>query len=67
MLSMSGILNVDAGVIPIPDVTEFLQNFKLILPLILGIYVLLITGQILLQRSVTIRNAKPQMNFINYL
>ncbi|WP_240519061.1 ABC transporter [Bacillus cereus] len=67
MLSISGILNVDAEVIRIPGVTEFLQNFKLSLPLILGIYVFLIIGQIFLQRSVTIRNVKLQMRFINYL
>ena len=67
MLSTSGILNESIGVISIPGVTEVLQSLELGLPTILCIYVLLIIGQTLLQRSVTIRNTKLQMNFINSL
>lgn len=67
MLSTSGILNESIGVISIPGVTEFLQSLQLGLLIILCIYVLLIIGQTLLQRSVTIRNTKLQMNFTNSL
>ncbi|PEW86995.1 multidrug ABC transporter [Bacillus cereus] len=67
MLSISGILNISIGAIPISGVTEVIQNLQLGLPIILCIYVFLITVQTLLQRSITIRNTKLQMNFINSL
>lgn len=67
MLSISGILNESIVVISIPGVTEVLQSLQLGLPIILCIYILLIIGQTLLQRSVTIRNTKLQMNFTNSL
>ena len=63
MLNSSGIVNI--GTDSISTVLESFP-FRLNLLVILIIYVFLIVVQAILQRSVTIRNAKIQIGFINY-
>lgn len=69
MISLSGITNINPGVSPISGFLKFIQEFPqtLGLPLILCMYVLLITGQNLLQRSLTIRDAVIQQKFVRHL
>ncbi|MBZ6489049.1 ABC transporter ATP-binding protein [Priestia aryabhattai] len=64
MLNSSGIVNI--GTDSISTVLESFP-FHLNLLVILTIYVFLIVAQAILQRSVTIRNAKIQIGFINSL
>lgn len=69
MISMSGIANMNAGVSPVSGIFKFLQEFpqSIGLPLILCMYVLLIIGQNLLQRSLTIRDTVIQQRFLRQL
>jgi ABC-type multidrug transport system fused ATPase/permease subunit len=69
MLSVSGIVSIDTGVTPISDLFSFMNDIPqfLGLPLILGIYILLVVGQSLFQRNVSRRNTKIQIGFINHL
>ncbi|MED4063765.1 ABC transporter ATP-binding protein [Priestia megaterium] len=64
MLNSSGVVNIGTG-----SISTVLESFPFHLNLlvILTIYVFLIVAQALLQRSVTIRNAKIQIGFINSL
>ncbi|MBM7573492.1 ABC transporter ATP-binding protein [Aquibacillus albus] len=69
MISMSGIVNVEAGDFPFASVFSI---FELIpnpfaLPLILGLYVIIAVGQNLLQRRITIQNAVIQQGFLRYI
>ncbi len=69
MISMTGIVNLDAGGTPVSGLFEFLQSIpaSVGLPVILGIYVLIVVGQNLLQRQITIRNAKIQHGFFRHM
>ncbi len=69
MISFSGMMNLNASSSPLVSIFEFLQNVPqtLGLPVILGIYILLVIGQNLLQRGITIRNAKIQQGFFRHL
>jgi ABC-type multidrug transport system fused ATPase/permease subunit len=69
MLSISGIGNFNNGESFISDFLEFIDVFPktLGLPLILVIYVLLITSQNLLDKNLTIRNVKISQSFIGHL
>lgn len=69
MISMSGIVNVDTQGTPIDRLLELINLFPnmLGLPIILAVYVLLVIGQNVLQRQITIRNAKIQHGYFRYL
>ncbi len=69
MLSMSGFVSVSSESIPL---SGMFNVFKLIpadwvLPLILGIYVLLVIGQSFLKRGISIQNVKIHQGFVFYL
>ncbi|MDQ0217470.1 ABC transporter ATP-binding protein [Peribacillus cavernae] len=69
MISMSGIVDLDAGGTPVSGAFEFLQDIPVTigLPLILGIYVMLVIGQNLLQRQITIKNTIIQHGFLRHI
>ncbi|PEB52125.1 multidrug ABC transporter [Bacillus pseudomycoides] len=69
MISMSGIVNIEGGNSLSAPVFEILKDFPEItsLPLILGIYILLVISQSLLQRNITLRDAKTQQDFTRKL
>lgn len=69
MINISGIVNVNTGNSPISLVFEFLQDFPrmLSLPFILGAFILLVIGQNILQRNLTIRNVKIQQAYSRHL
>ncbi|MGM0874201.1 MAG: ABC transporter ATP-binding protein [Bacillota bacterium] len=69
MISMSGIVKLDAGEIPISEMFTFLQDIPstLGLPVILAIFVFIVIGQNLLQRHITIQNTKIQHGFFRHL
>jgi ABC-type multidrug transport system fused ATPase/permease subunit len=69
MISISGIANINPGVSPISGLLKFLQEFPQTagLPLILCIYVLLLVGQHVLQRLLTIRDTMIQQRFLRHL
>lgn len=69
IISASGIANVNTGASPISGLLTFLQNFPkaLGLPLILGMFVVLMLGQNWLQRFLTIREATIQQKFLRHL
>jgi ATP-binding cassette subfamily C protein len=69
MISMSGIVNLDAGETPVAGMFAFLQDIPstLGLPFILAIYVLIVIGQNLIQRQITIQNTKIQHGFFRHL
>jgi len=67
IINMSGIVNFHAG--ELPGVFTFLNEtpIKLNLPIILAFYVLLVIGQNLVQRKITIRNTMIQEGFLRHL
>ncbi|MFC0269938.1 ABC transporter ATP-binding protein [Metabacillus herbersteinensis] len=69
MISMSGIVNLDAGNTQVSEIFTFLQDIPITLglPTILAIYVLIVIGQNLLQRHITIQNTKIQHGFSRHL
>ncbi|AJH18385.1 ABC transporter transmembrane region family protein [Bacillus mycoides] len=69
MISISGIAKMNEQTSPLSGVLGFLGEIPttLGLPLVLGIYIILVVGQALLQRNITVRNAKIQIRFINHL
>ncbi|WP_459500048.1 ABC transporter ATP-binding protein [Bacillus sp. C1] len=69
MISMSGIVNIGGSGSPISFIFKLVQEFPKAtsLPLILGIYILVVVSQSLLQRNVTIRDVKIQQNFTRQL
>ncbi|WP_416149853.1 ABC transporter ATP-binding protein [Salipaludibacillus sp. HK11] len=69
MISMTGIVNIDAGGTPIAGMFEFLQGIPATigLPMILLIFVIISVAQNLLQRNITIREAKIQHGFFRYI
>jgi ABC-type multidrug transport system fused ATPase/permease subunit len=69
MVSMSNIVNVNTEGIPFSDIIDFLQNIPAAygLPFVLGIYVMLVIGQNIIQRQISIRNAAIQHGFFRQL
>ncbi|MEH7255345.1 ABC transporter ATP-binding protein, partial [Neobacillus niacini] len=69
MIRLSGIINLDTGESQLFEIFGFLKNFSITisLPLILGIYVLIVIGQNLLQRHITIQNAMIQHGFFRHM
>jgi ABC-type multidrug transport system fused ATPase/permease subunit len=69
LLGISGIVNFDVSSMPQLGAFEFLQNIPSAagLPIILGVFVLVVIGQNLLQRQITIKNTVIQHGFLRYL
>ncbi|AXY10743.1 ABC transporter ATP-binding protein [Bacillus thuringiensis LM1212] len=69
MISMTGIMNVGEETTFIAPVSRFLQDFPKTTSLvsILGIYTLIVLGQNLLQRNITLRDARTQQAFVREL
>lgn len=69
MISMSGIVSMDTSGTPISGLFEFFQSIPSTfgLPLILGIYVLIVIGQNLLHRYISIQNAIIQHDFFRHM
>ncbi|MDM5190843.1 ABC transporter ATP-binding protein [Bacillus sp. DX4.1] len=69
MISISGIAKMNEAASPLSGPLGFLSDLptNLGLPLVLGIYIVLVVGQAILQRNITIRNAKIHIRFINHL
>ncbi|WHY85173.1 ABC transporter ATP-binding protein [Neobacillus novalis] len=69
MISMSNIVNIETGGIPFLGFFDFLQDIpnKFGLPIILGIYILLVIGQNILQRQISIKNTIIQHGFFRQL
>lgn len=69
MISMSNIVSIDTGGTPLSGVFDVLKSIpnSLGMPIILGIYVLLVIGQNILQRQITIQNTIIQHGFFRYL
>ncbi|RKL66387.1 multidrug ABC transporter [Salipaludibacillus neizhouensis] len=65
MISMTGIVDIDAGNTPVAGIFEFLQGIPVTtgLPIILAIFVFISIAQNVLQRNITIREAKIQHGF----
>ncbi|WP_436866994.1 ABC transporter ATP-binding protein [Bacillus fungorum] len=69
MISMTGIMNLGEETTFIASVYRFLQGFPKITSLvsILGIYILIVLSQNLLQRNITLRDARTQQAFVREL
>ncbi|MGF9965375.1 ABC transporter ATP-binding protein [Bacillus rhizoplanae] len=69
MISISGVVKVNNGSTPVPEMLKFLHNIPetISLLLILGIYIFLVIAQSLLQQNLTLRNTKILMNFTNHI
>ncbi|MES9667349.1 multidrug ABC transporter [Bacillus cereus] len=69
MISMTGIINIGEETAFIAPVYRFLQDFPKTTSLIsiLGIYILIVLGQNLLQRNITLRDARTQQAFVREL
>ncbi|MGN4445269.1 ABC transporter ATP-binding protein [Bacillus cereus group sp. MYBK79-1] len=69
MISMTGIINIGEETTFIAPVSRFLQDFPKTASLIsiLGIYILIVLGQNLLQRNITLRDARTQQAFVRKL
>ncbi len=69
MINMTGIVNLETEGTPLTYITNIFQNVSpsLALPIILGVYVMLVIGQTVLQRQITIRNTLIQHGFFRHL
>ncbi|OZB96632.1 ABC transporter ATP-binding protein [Paenibacillus sp. XY044] len=70
LLGMIGLLQMDTGSLPfLAPLTGFIHSWslQLSLPLVLAVYVLILGGQALLQRSQTLLNARIIQSFIRTL
>ncbi|PGT15317.1 ABC transporter ATP-binding protein [Bacillus cereus] len=69
MISMTGIINIGEETTFIAPVSRFLQDFPKTTSLasILGIYIIIVLGQNLLQRNITLRDARTQQAFVREL
>ncbi|RKF46535.1 multidrug ABC transporter [Bacillus wiedmannii] len=69
MISMTGIINIGEETTFIAPVSRFLQDFPKTTSLvsILGIYILIVLGQNLLQRNITLRDVRTQQAFVRKL
>jgi ABC-type multidrug transport system fused ATPase/permease subunit len=69
IISLSGIMDVSGEDTPIWKIFGFIENIPdtVSLPLILGLFILLVVGQNLVQQNLTIRNSKISQGFIGKL
>ncbi|MFJ8259776.1 ABC transporter ATP-binding protein [Peribacillus asahii] len=69
MISISGIVNMDVEVPKSLNIFAFLETIPdfIVLPMILGIYMIIVLAGNLLQRLIMIRNAKIQNGFLRKL
>ncbi|MDU2392898.1 ABC transporter ATP-binding protein [Bacillus sp. (in: firmicutes)] len=69
MISMTGIINLGEETTFIVPVSRFWQDFPKTtsLAFILGIYILIVLGQNLLQRNIALRDARTQQAFVREL
>ncbi|PYZ94649.1 multidrug ABC transporter [Salipaludibacillus keqinensis] len=69
MITMTGIVQLDAGGTPVAGLFEFLQEIpaSIGLPVVLAIYVVIVIGQNLLQKFIAIKNAKIQHGFFRHM
>ncbi|MDT8861080.1 ABC transporter ATP-binding protein/permease [Alkalihalobacillus sp. MEB130] len=69
MIAMTGVVNLDAEGTPLAGLLGFLQNIPdtVGLPVILAAFVLIVIGQNLIQRQITIRNTRIQHGFFRHM
>lgn len=69
LLSTSGIMNINAGWSSYPGILKIANEIHrpLALLLIVGVYILLISGQSLIQRNLNLRDIKIHTGFINHV
>jgi len=69
MISLSGIVNLDIGDTRLTQLLTFLQEIPstIGLPIILAIYVLIVIGQNVIQRYITIQNTRIQHGFFRHI
>ncbi|MDT3699201.1 MAG: ABC transporter ATP-binding protein [Thermincola sp.] len=69
IISLSGIGSINTDVGPILVISEFLQNYPRLfgLPLILGLYIVLVTGQGFFHRKIFFQNIKICQRFMVHL
>ncbi|MFJ5759870.1 ABC transporter ATP-binding protein [Neobacillus sp. NPDC093182] len=69
MITYSGIVNIDFSGIRFFEFFSFMQSYPkpIVLMFILGFYILLVIGQNILQRNLSIRNVKISQGFIRQL
>ncbi|WP_249869443.1 ABC transporter ATP-binding protein [Oceanobacillus saliphilus] len=69
LISMSGIVNMNVGEIPILSSLNFFHTIppSIGLPLILGIYVFIVIGQNILKRQLNVKNTMIQQGFLRYM
>src|SRR5699024_5725870 len=69
LISMSGIIDMGVEGIPILNMFNFMSNIPTAigLPLILFFYVIIVFGQNLLRRLLTIKNTKIQHGFLRHM
>ncbi|MGP4106310.1 ABC transporter ATP-binding protein [Virgibacillus sp. L01] len=69
LISMSGIVDMDAGGSPLLSMFSFLQDIpsSFGLPLILAIFVLVVVGQNVMNRQLTVRNTVIQQRFLRHM
>ncbi|MGJ9459027.1 ABC transporter ATP-binding protein [Oceanobacillus sp. CF4.6] len=69
LISMSGIVDMGVGEIPILSVFRFMENIpaSIGLPSILGIFVLIVIGQNIAKRQLTVKNTQIQQGFLRYM
>ncbi|MBM7604631.1 ATP-binding cassette subfamily C protein [Metabacillus crassostreae] len=69
LISLTGLVNFNSEPIPFLQLFNFIDYIptSFVLPVILGIYVILVVSQAYLQRHITIQNAKIHHGFLRYL
>jgi len=69
MINMTGVVNLDAEGTPLAEFVHLFQGIpaSFALPIILVVYVVLVIGQTVLQRQITIRNTVIQHGFFRHL
>jgi ATP-binding cassette subfamily C protein len=69
ILNISGIYSINTGAIPFMGVFQFFKDYpkSLSLLIILGTYVVLMTGQTLIQRNLSFRDIVLHTGFINHV
>ncbi|MEC5424054.1 ABC transporter ATP-binding protein [Virgibacillus sp. C22-A2] len=69
LISMSGIVDMGVEEIPLLSVFGFLDNIPLSmgLPLILGLFVMVVVGQNIVNRQLTVKNAVIQHGFLRHM
>jgi ABC-type multidrug transport system fused ATPase/permease subunit len=69
IINTSGLVSLNTAGLPVSGIFSFLKDtpFMLILPIILGIYVLVVISQNIIQRQITVRNIIIQEGFLRHL